>query len=104
MLAFSQQSLLSLNFWAASRYGVLKENDKSIQGSVFIVHQEGKLAYAKQRMPSEEELLDALKSKGPFLGLADHKMILGDLIMKSTRLRRISCLANDVVGEMDSGY
>ncbi len=44
----------------AAAYGALKENGMSIQRSVFIVDKQGIVRYAKQGMPSTEELLAAL--------------------------------------------
>jgi peroxiredoxin Q/BCP len=46
----------------AAQYGALKENGTSIERSVCIVDQEGKVTYAQKGMPSDEELLDALKT------------------------------------------
>lgn len=46
----------------AARYGSLKENGTSIERSVFVIDQEGKLTYVQKGMPSDEEILDALKT------------------------------------------
>ena len=46
----------------AQTYGALKENGTSIQRTVFIVDKEGTLRYAKQGMPSDQELLRAIAS------------------------------------------
>ena len=41
----------------ASLYGALKENEKSIERTVFIVSNDEKLADVKKGLPSDEELL-----------------------------------------------
>ena len=58
--SFNFPILVDTDRIVAAQYGALKENGTSIQRSVFIVDQKGKLTYAQQGMPSDEELLKAL--------------------------------------------
>ncbi len=46
----------------AAEYGALKENGKSIERTVFIVDKEGKVAFAKKGMPSDDELIATLEA------------------------------------------
>jgi peroxiredoxin len=45
-------------------YNALKEDGKSVQRTVYIIDKTGKIRYAKQGMPSDQELLETLKSMG----------------------------------------
>lgn len=45
-------------------YNALKEDGKSVQRTVYIIDKTGKIRYAKQGMPSDQELLETLKSLG----------------------------------------
>lgn len=42
-------------------YHVLKANGKSVQRTVYIIDKEGIIRYAKQGMPPDSELLEALR-------------------------------------------
>jgi peroxiredoxin len=44
----------------AQAYGALKANGTSIQRTVFIVDKGGTVRYAKQGMPPDQELLEAI--------------------------------------------
>ncbi|MBI4336900.1 MAG: peroxiredoxin [Chloroflexi bacterium] len=46
---------------AATAYGVLKPNGKSIQRTVVVLDKEGVVRYVKQGMPSTQELLEVLE-------------------------------------------
>ncbi len=41
-------------------YNALKENGKSVRRTVYIIDKKGVVRYAKQGMPGNEELLEAL--------------------------------------------
>ena len=42
-------------------YGVLKENGRSVQRTVYIIDKEGIIRYAKQSLPPDSELLEVLR-------------------------------------------
>ena len=48
----------------ASAYNALKENGTSIQRTVYIIDGEGVIRYAKQGMPTDEQLAEAIKAFG----------------------------------------
>lgn len=60
--SFNFPLLVDLDRTAASQYGTLKENGKSIERTVFIIDQEGKVAFSKKGMPTDEELLAILEA------------------------------------------
>ena len=60
--SFNFPLLVDADRTVASRYGALKENGKSVQRTVFVVDKEGKVAYAEQGLPPDEELLGAIQS------------------------------------------
>ena len=60
--SFNFPLLVDGNRTVAAQYGALKENGTSIQRSVFIVDQEGKVAYAEQGLPPDEDLLGVIQS------------------------------------------
>ena len=46
----------------ASVYGAVKENGTSIQRTVYVVGPEGKIVFAQQGMPTDEEIAEAIKA------------------------------------------
>lgn len=46
----------------AEAYQALKENGTSIERTVVIIDKEGQVGYAKQGMPPDSELLEAIKA------------------------------------------
>ena len=60
--SFNFPLLVDLDRTAASQYGTLKENGKSIERTVFIIDKEGKVAFSKKGMPTDEELLAILEA------------------------------------------
>lgn len=61
---FTFPLLLDQDRSAAQAYKALKENERSIQRTVVIVDKEGIVRYAKQGMPPDSELLQAVRQLG----------------------------------------
>ena len=60
--SFNFPLLIDLDRSVAARFGALKENGISIERTVYIIDKEGKVAFSKTGMPSNEELLATLEA------------------------------------------
>lgn len=58
---FNFRLLSDSEYSVTKAYNALKENGQSVQRTVYVIDKAGKIRYAKQGMPSDEELLETLK-------------------------------------------
>ncbi len=47
---------------AANKYHALKDNEKGIQRTVYIISKEGKIIFAERGMPFDDKLLEVIRS------------------------------------------